>query len=138
MRPIALALMIAALSAGPAFADDAPPLCKALRGLAEAARGTGQPLRISLDAAQACHATPENDATRAFCVPASTATGFSWRLYDCVNTMAAQPQVTTTGEHAEGRTRKKVTRLTAALAHGVRLDLTASADQHEIVVWAPK
>jgi len=142
MRPLALALAIAALSAAlvapAAWADDAPPLCKALRGLAEAARGADQPLRISLDAAQACHATPDNDATRAFCAPASTATGLAWRLYDCVNTMAAEPQIATTSEYAEGHSRKKITHLAARLAHGVRLDLTAGADRNDVVVWTPK
>jgi hypothetical protein len=137
MRPIALALAISVLTISAARAEEIPPLCKALRGLGEAARRTGDPLRFSIDG-QACHATPDNAATRSFCGPASAANGLPWRLYDCVNTMAAQPQVATTAEHAEARTRKTITHLTAGLAHGVRLDLTAGADRYDVVVWAPK
>src|SRR5258708_2151677 len=47
MRRLAYALMIAALSAAPAWADETPPLCKALRGLSDETRRTGEPQRIS-------------------------------------------------------------------------------------------
>jgi hypothetical protein len=140
MRRFGLALAIAVLSAASvAPADEAPPLCKALRGLADEASRTHEPLRIAVaaDAAQTCRATPDTAATRPFCDAASSATGLAWRLYDCVNTMAAGPQITTTGEYAEGRSRKKITHLAARLAHGVRLDVTALADRHDVVVWAP-
>jgi len=128
------------LAAPSAYADETPPLCKALRGLADEAARTREPLRISIaaDAAQTCRATPDDAATRPFCGAASAATGLAWRLYDCVNTLSAEPQITTTGEHAEGRSRKTITHLAARLAHGVRLDLTAAPDQSALVVWAPK
>jgi hypothetical protein len=45
MRRLALALLTTTLCAAPAHADQAPALCKALRGLAEEARRTGQPQR---------------------------------------------------------------------------------------------
>jgi hypothetical protein len=141
MRRFGLAVAIAALSVAPAAqADEAPPLCKALRGLAEDAGRTHEPLRIAVaaDTGQTCRATPDTAATRPFCDAATTATGLAWRLYDCVNTMAAGPQITTTGEYAEGRSRKKITHLAARLAHGVRLDLTTTTARYDVVVWAPK
>jgi hypothetical protein len=146
MRPIGLTLAIAALSAASvapvAWADEAPPICKALHGLADQASRTHEPLRISIaaDAAQACRATPDDAITRPFCDAASTATGLAWRLYDCVNTLAAEPQITTTGEHAEGHSRKVITHLAAKLARGVRLDLSVAPDtgHYDVVVWAPK
>ena len=52
--------------------------------------------------------------------------------------LAAETQVTTGGEHAEGRGRKAITRLTAKLAHGVRVDLNEAGGRYDIVVWAPK
>ena len=144
MRRIGLVLILAAVAASAvapaAWAAGTPALCKALRGLADEARSTREPLRFSVgaDAAQACRPSPENAATRSFCASATTANGLAWRLYDCVNTLAADPQVVTTGEYAERRSRQKITRLTAALAHGVRLDLSLATDRYDVVVWSPK
>jgi len=140
MRRFGLALAIAALSVASARADETPALCKALHGLADEAARTHEPLRMAVAAsgAQPCLATPDNATTRLFCDAASAATGLAWRLYDCVNTMAAEPQITTTDEHAERRSRKAITRLAARLAHGVRLDLTAAGDHYDVVAWAPK
>ena len=143
MRRLALALLLAALLPPlAAAADETPPLCKALRGLGEAARMSGQPQRISADVALAapagCRPVTDSPATRAFCDEAARAAGLAWRIYDCENTLAADTQVTAGGEHAEGRSRKAITRLTAKLAHGARVDLSQAGGRYDIVVWAPK
>lgn len=142
MRRPALALLIATLFAAPAFADETPPLCKALRGLGDEARMSGQPQRISADVAlaapSACRPVTDNAATRAFCDAAAGTAGLAWRIYDCENTLAAETLVTTGGEHAEGRSRKAITRLTAKLAHGARVELSEAGGRYDIVVWAPK
>jgi hypothetical protein len=142
MRRLGYALVIAALFAAPARAAEAPTLCTALRGLADEARRRGEPQRISagvdLAAAAPCRPVTDNAATRSFCGAAAQESGLAWRIYGCEDTMAADTQVTTRGEHAEGRGRKAITRLTAKLAHGVRLDLNEAAGRYDIVVWAPK
>ncbi len=146
MRRLALALLTTTLCAAPAHADQAPALCKALRGLAEEARRTGQPQRISAGlgadpaTTAACRPVAENAATRSFCDAATAASGLAWRVYDCVNTIAAEPHVTTSDEHAERRSRNRITHLAAGLAHGARLDLSLapSPARYEVVVWAPK
>ncbi|HEY0438409.1 MAG TPA: hypothetical protein VGC92_17340 [Phenylobacterium sp.] len=142
MRRTVIAVVIATLAAGPAAALEAPPLCKALHGLGEEARTSGAAQRISADvdtaAPAACRPVTDNPAARAFCDAAAHEAGLAWRLYDCENSMAADPQVTTRAEHAEHRTRKAITHLAAKLAHGVRVDLSETGGRYDIVVWAPK
>jgi hypothetical protein len=142
MRSLAYALVMVALSAAGARADEAPALCKALRGLGDEARRSGQPQRFSADVALAapapCRPVTVNAAAQAFCDTAAQESGLAWRLYACVETMAAEPRVATRGEHAEGRSRNAITHLAARLAHGVRLDLSETTGRYDIVVWAPK
>lgn len=142
MRRFGYALLISALCAAPACAADAPRLCGALHALGDEARRSGEPQRISaevdLGAAAACHPVTENAATRSFCDAAAQEIGLAWRVYGCVETMAAEPQVTTRAEHAEGRGRKAITHLAARLAHGVRLDLNETGGRYAIIVWSPK
>jgi hypothetical protein len=142
MRRLGFALLIAALCAAPASAAEAPPLCKALRALGDEARRSGEPQRISagvdFSAPADCRPVTDNAATRSFCGAASQEGGLAWRIHGCVDTMAAETQVTTRGEHAEGRTRKAIAHLTAGLAHGVRLDLEEAGGRYDIVVWSPK
>jgi hypothetical protein len=143
MRAPSLALMIAVLSAAaPARALDLPPLCKALHELGDQARSSGAAQRISADVAladaAACRPVTANAATAAFCDTASREAGLAWRLQDCVETLAASPQITTRPQHAERRSRNAITHLAAGLAHGARLDLTETGGRYDIVVWAPK
>jgi len=142
MRRLGPALLLAALSAAPARALDLPPLCKALRGLGEEARSSGQPIRISaavdLGAPGDCRPAADSAAARAFCAAAAQAEGLAWRIYDCENTLSSDAQVTTRAEHAEHRFRKAITRLTFNVGHGARFDLTEASGRYDIVVWAPK
>ena len=142
MRQLIYAVFVATLLAAPAFAQDMPALCKALHGLDDEAQRTGAPQRIWAGVAFAapapCRAITDNAATRAFCDAAAQESGLAYRLLNCVANMAAEPAVTTRGEHAEGRGRKAITHLTARRAHGVRFDLAEAGDHYDIVVWAPQ
>jgi len=142
MRPLLYALLLATLCAAPAGAQPLPPLCKAIHGLGDEARRTGEPQRVSAGVnfagPAACRPVTENPATRAFCDVAAQETGLAYRMLACVANMAAEPGVTTRKAHAEGRGRDAITRLTAKQAHGVRLDLAEAGDHYDIVVWAPK
>ena len=142
MRRFAFTLIAAALAAFPAGAADSPEICKVLRGLGDEARRTGEPQRISADIGlttpAACRPETGGAAGLSFCEVAARESGLAWRLYDCVETIVAGPQVATRGEHAEGRNRNAITHLTAALSHGARLDLSESGGRYAIVVWAPK
>lgn len=142
MRPLGYALMIAALTAAPAGAQPMPALCKTLHELGDEARRSGQPQRISADVSladtAACRPATAGAAAKAFCDVGAREVGLAWRLQDCVETLAASPQVTTRPEHAERRSRNAITHLTAKLAHGVRLDLSETSGRYDIVVWSPK
>ena len=142
MRALVPALVIAVLAAAPAWADETPALCKALHALGDEARSSGAPQRISADVAladaAACRPLTASAAARAFCDTAGREVGLAWRLQDCVETLAASPQITTRPEHAERRSRNAITHLAASLAHGVRLDLSETGGRYDIVVWAPK
>lgn len=142
MRRLLYALFIATLSAAPAFAEEMPALCKALHGLDDQALRTGEPQRmwagVAFAAPAPCRPVTDNAATRAFCDAAAQESGLAYRVLNCVANMAAEPKVTTRGEHAEGRRRGAITHLTARRAHGVRFDLTEAGDHYDIVVWAPK
>jgi len=142
MRRLALVLLITAGFAGPAAALEVPPLCTALHGLGNEARTSGQPQRISagvnLTGPADCRALTDTPATRAFCDAAAHESGLAWRVQDCVETLAAEPQITTRAEHAERRSRNAITHLAAKLGHGVRLDLSEAAGRYDLVVWLPK
>jgi hypothetical protein len=142
MRRLIYALFIVTLSAAPAFADQTPPLCKALHGLDDETRRTGEAQRmwagVAFAAPAPCRAVTDTAATRAFCDAAARESGLAYRILACVANMAAEPQVTTRNEHAEGRGRDAITHLTARRGHGVRFDLTEASDHYDIVVWSPK
>jgi hypothetical protein len=141
MHRLGYILLIATLCAAPARADELPALCKALHGLSDEARRSGQPQRISADVAfaapAACRPVTDGAATRAFCDTAAQESGLAYRVLSCVANMAAGPQVTTRNEHAEGRGRDAITHLMAKVG-GARLDLSETAGRYDIVVWAPK
>ncbi|MGZ3375854.1 MAG: hypothetical protein ACXU8S_04590 [Phenylobacterium sp.] len=142
MRRLICALLFATLTAAPAVAQELPPLCRAVHGLGDEARRTGEAQRVLAGVAFAgpapCRPVTDNAATRAFCDVAAQETGLAYRLLDCVANMAAEPGVTTRNEHAERRSRDAITHLTARQAHGVRFDLTEAGDHYDIVVWSPK
>jgi hypothetical protein len=142
MRQFIYALAIAIVSATPAFAEETPALCKALHGLDDETRRTGEPQRmwagVDFAAPAPCRAVTDNAATRAFCDAAARESGLAYRVLACVANMADEPRVTTRSAHAEGRSRDAITHLTARQAHGVRLDLTEAGDHYDIVVWSPK
>jgi hypothetical protein len=142
MRPFVSALFAATLLAAPAFAEETPALCKALHSLDDETRTSGEPQRlwagVNFTGPAPCRPVTENAATRAFCDAAGQESGLAYRLLACVANMAAEPGVTTRKQHAEGRGRDAITRLTARRSHGVRFDLTEAGDHYDIVVWAPK
>lgn len=141
MHRLGYLLLIAALSAAPAQAQQMPPLCKALHGLSDEARRSGEAQRIAADVAfaapAACRPVTAGAATRAFCDVAAQETGLAYRVLACVANMAAEPVVATRNQHAEGRSRDAITHLSAKV-HGARLDLSEAGDRYDIVVWAPK
>jgi hypothetical protein len=142
MRQLLLALLVATLSAAPAFADETPVLCKALHSLDDETRTSGQPQRmwagVDFSGPAPCRPVTDNAATRAFCDAAAQESGLAYRLLACVANMAAEPQVTTRNEHAEGRSRDAITHLAARRGHGVRFDLTEASGHYDIVVWEQK
>lgn len=146
LRPI-LALMIA-VSASAVEAAEPPALCKALHGLADEARRTGEPQRISIirgDRALECRRATPGAATAAFCSAAFAAEPAvaAWMAAECVQTLAADPQITTGPEASGYKTRKAITHLAAKLGGGVRLDVAHAAPssgytptvRYDIVVW---
>ena len=156
MRSLRLGLLFAALSACVAHGAEVPAVCKALRALGEDARASGAPLRMSAvaaaDGAVSCPSGGAGPAVRSFCDAIAGASGseaarrFPWLLYDCVDTLAAAPQVITADGREGPRARMKVTRLAAKLARGVRMDMSfapataaawSEAGRYEVVVWAP-
>jgi hypothetical protein len=143
MRSLLIAVVLSAVAA-PAAALDLPPLCQAMHGLADAARNGGQPQRLAIRP-DGCAADGDSAAGRAFCAAsgagqADAADAMPWELLrTCLNSLAAEPQVTTAGEGDIGpRHRKRVSHIAAKLGHGVRLDLAYSAGRYDLVVWAPK
>jgi hypothetical protein len=157
MRRLPLALLIATLAGPTTQAAEIPAVCKALRALGEEARTANAVVRIAAvsgaDGALTCPANAASPATGAFCEAAAAASGagpagrLPWLLYDCVDTMAAAPQVITADGRAGRRPTMKVTRLAARLAHGVRVDMSfapatapgwSEAGRYDVVVWAPK
>ncbi len=143
MRRLGTALLLlATLSAAPARALDLPPLCKALNGMGEETRGSGQPIRISagadLGAPGDCRPAGPSAAARAFCDAAASADGLAWRIYDCENNMSSDAKISTRAEHAERRFRKAITHMTFNLGHGAHFDLTEASGRYDIVVWAVK
>jgi hypothetical protein len=142
MRRLIYALIIPTFFAAPAFADQLPALCTALRGVDDEARRTGEPQRmwagVDFAAPAPCRAITDSAATRAFCEVAAHEGGLAYRLLACVANFADEPGVTTRRAHAEGRSRDAITHLTGRQAHGVRVDLTEAGDHYDIVVWAPK
>jgi hypothetical protein len=141
MRRLIYALLVATLCAAPARAEPLPALCKALHGLSDQARRSGEPQRVSADVAfaapAACRPVTDSAATHAFCDAAAQESGLAYRVLACVANMAADPQVTTRNEHAERRSRDAITHLTAKV-RGARLDLSETGGRYDIVVWAPK
>jgi len=143
MVRIGFALALCALPVSAAQAVERPPLCEALHGLADAARSSGQAQRVTVSAgggeALVCRAD-RNAAAGAFCDAAAgePADALPWRLKrECLGTMAADPQVQTGAERVGGG--KRMTRLTAKLGHGVRLDVSSvGPGRYDLVVWAPK
>src|SRR6059058_207113 len=105
MRFLPLALLVAALAPPVAQATEVPAVCKALRALGEEARAANSVVRIAAvsgaDGALTCPASAASPAIGAFCEAAAAASGggpagrLPWLLYDCVDTMAAAPQVIT-------------------------------------------
>jgi hypothetical protein len=141
MRRLGYVLLIATLCAAPARAEQLPALCRALHGLSDEARRSGEPQRISADVAFAapapCRPVTDSPATRAFCGAAAQESGLAYRVLGCVANMAADPEVATRNEHAEGRGRDAITHLTAKV-HGARVDLRETGGRYDIVVWTPK
>jgi hypothetical protein len=141
MHRLGYALLIATVCAAPATAQPLPALCKALHGLSDEARRSGEPQRISADIAfaapAACRPVTEGAATRAFCDAAAQESGLAYRVLGCVANMAADPLVVTRNEHAEGRSRDAIAHLTAKVG-GARLDLSETGRRYDIVVWTPK
>lgn len=140
MMRLTLALVLAA-AAGPAAALDLPPLCQALHGLADAARETGQPQRLSVSA-NGCAPGAESGAARAFCAAsgAGDPDAFAWDLMrSCLNSLGTETQVTTGAEGDVGpRHRKRISHMTARLGHGVRLDLAYGAGRYDLILWSPR
>jgi hypothetical protein len=148
MLRAALVLLIG-LTASAAQTAEPAPLCKALHGLADAARRTGEPQRVTfkvltggLDFA-ACQPV-DRPELKAFCdaaigsVGPETAHLFPWRVRDCVQTLAADPHVTTGGPAGLIR-RPILSRLTAKMGGGMRMDLSyASEGRYDLVVWRPR
>jgi hypothetical protein len=134
---LALALVLAAATT-PAAALDLPPLCQALHALGDAARASGQPQRIAASPGGCAPAAP--GPGQAFCAAAGgDADALAWDLLrTCLNTLAAEPQVTTAADLVEvgPRQRKRITHLAAKLGHGERLDIAYSAGRYDVVVWA--
>jgi len=140
MRPFLIALVFAA-AATPAAALDLPPLCQSLHGLGDASRaGGGQPMRIAVSSSGCAPAAP-GPAGQAFCAAAGgDADAVPWELLrTCLNTLSAEPQVTTSADVVEvgPRQRKRITHLAAKLGHGVWLDVAYAAGRYDVVVWAP-
>lgn len=138
MRRIALALLVATTAAPAAHALDRPPLCRALTGMAQEARRSGQPLRIWLG--ETCRPGQPGQASAAFCEAAVGYPGHAlpWALHDCVNTMAGDPQVTTGAADPALPKGHRLTHLAAKLGGGVRLDAAASGAGYDVVVWRPR
>ena len=132
---LALALALPASAAG---AAQATGLCTALKGLAEAARRSGEPLRLSLTVsgdAVSCGAGATSPPARAFCEAAKASLGkrpFPWPLRSCVDSMAADPRLYAGPGDA-------FRRLGARLGGGVRLDVSAApggaTGRYDLVVW---
>ena len=131
------ALLAAGVSA--AQAAETPAICIALHAVADAARQSGQPQRVYVGAGRpVCRA--EDTVGQAFCETAAGADldGFPWRLRACVDTVAADPQISFGGPHSGISHDKLITHLAAKLGHGVRMDLSGAAGGYDLVVWAPK
>jgi hypothetical protein len=146
MLRLALPLTLIAL-ASPAAALESPPVCKALRGLADAARATHEPQRLALGGpagALTCRPMGETPAGRAFCEAALAATAgdsadmFPWRVHECVDYLGAGTQKAFAPGDVGARHRKRLTRLTASLGGGARLDLQSAADRYDLVVWSAR
>ncbi|MDB5442508.1 MAG: hypothetical protein JWP86_1740 [Phenylobacterium sp.] len=155
LRP-ALALMIATVSASAVEAAEPPALCKALHGLADTARQAGEPQRISIirgdRAPFICRAATPGAAGDAVCHALSNTDPAvaAWMIAECVQTVAADPQITTASQPSGYKTRKRLTHLAAKLGDGVRLDLADvpppagvqplgwSYGRVDAVVWRPK
>jgi hypothetical protein len=156
MLRLAPALMIAAVSASAAEAAEPPALCQALHRLADEARRTGEPQRFSVQTGDRapffCGPVTPGPATEAACgalsnEPPSVA---AWMIAECVQTVAADPQITTGLEASGYKTRKTIAHLTAKLGGGARLDVAEAppgADpppfgfihrRVDVVVWRPK
>jgi hypothetical protein len=140
MRPLLIALFLAA-AATPAAALDLPPLCQAMHGVADAARETGQPQRLAVTTG-GCTSMGDTPAGRALCAASrgDDPDAFAWDLLrTCLNSLGAEPQVTTSADFVEvgARQRKRITHMSARMAHGVRLDLTYGTGRYDLVVWAP-
>jgi hypothetical protein len=137
MLRLTLALVLAA-AASPAVALDLPPLCQALHGLGDAARASGQPQRIAVSRGGCAPAAP-GPAVQAFCGAAGgDPDTLAWDLLrTCLNTLAAEPQVTTAADLVDvgPRQRKRITHMAAKLGHGAWLDLAYAAGRYDVVVW---
>jgi len=129
--------LAAALSVSAAQALELSPTCRALHGLADAAR-VGEPQRLALIVSSAgCERTTPGAATAAFCAAAlgSPANVAVWEATECVSTMMADAQIFT-GKTASGyRSKPVIERVAAKLGGGVRLDIKAAGDRYDLVVW---
>lgn len=132
MRLPLLALTIVALTAPAARALDLPPVCVALKDMAAAARIAG-PQRATLGAA-GCQPAASRFCEAARDYPLHL---LPWQAWDCVNTMSNDPQVTTGASDGDLPKGKRIAHLAAKLGGGVRLDLAASGEAYELVVWKP-
>lgn len=135
MLRTALALSLA-LSASAAHALEMSPVCKALHGLGDAARASGQPQRVTLTGPTCDRGTP-GPATAQFCAALLGADSGAapWLLRGCVQTLAADAQVTTGKAPSGFGEKREITRLVAKLGGGVRLDVQGTKDRYELVVW---
>src|SRR5438128_12494817 len=89
--------LAAVLCATGAQALELSPTCKALHGLADAAR-SGEPQRLSMVVSSgACDRTTPGAATAAFCAAAlgNPARIAVWEATECVSNMMADPQIFT-------------------------------------------
>lgn len=125
------------LCASAAEALETPPVCKAVNGLAEAARH-GEPQRLTLTAgSDGCERSTPGAATAEFCAtmigaPLDVA---PWLIDECVRTVVADAQIFTSPEPSGYGRKPVITRLTAKLGGGVRLDVSRTAARYDVVVW---
>jgi hypothetical protein len=137
--------LLALAAATPAVALDLPPLCRAMHGLADAARQTHEAQRLAIadgGSAGAVSCQGASPAAKAFCDAAGAAVGSDgadmvpWRLFECVDNLGAEPQRTFVPGDVGPNHRQRMTHLAAGLGHGVRLDISRGQERYDLVVWS--